>query len=197
VVTIESTGFVPHPFGLQDEPGSPLLEGLLQTVPETVIIGHGPGFWSEIGPVASAENKAGSRVLDPPSGEGSLHRLFRTYPNLYADISARSGFTALTRDVEFGVQFLTEFQDRLMFGTDIVSADPPMLEEQLRNIERLIESLLTEGRIVREHYERIVWHYRRMPQLDYLKALVKEKRISQDVFDRIVGRNAAGLLKIN
>ena len=196
-ITIESTAFVQCPFGLQDDPGSPRLERLLQAAPQTVIIGHGPGFWAEIASVASAADKAASGNLGPISGEGSLHRLFRTYPNLYADISARSGFTALTRDVEFGVRFLNEFQDRLMFGTDLVSADRGVLEKQLPNLKRLIESLLAEGRIVREHFDRIVWHYGRMPQLDYLKALLREKKISQEVFDRIVGGNAAGLLGID
>ncbi len=42
----------------------------------------------------------------------------RKYPNLWADISAGSGYNALTRDPEFGLEFLDEFQDKLMFGTD-------------------------------------------------------------------------------
>ena len=42
----------------------------------------------------------------------------RRYPNLWADISAGSGHNALTRDRAFGLAFLDEFQDKLLFGTD-------------------------------------------------------------------------------
>ena len=42
----------------------------------------------------------------------------RKYANLYADLSARSGFNALSRDPEFAYQFIEEFHDRLFFGTD-------------------------------------------------------------------------------
>jgi hypothetical protein len=37
---------------------------------------------------------------------------------MWADISAGSGHNALTRDPAFGIEFLDEFQDKLMFGTD-------------------------------------------------------------------------------
>ncbi len=43
----------------------------------------------------------------------------RKYPNLYGDLSANSGYNAISRDRAYGVKFLTEFQDRLMFGMDI------------------------------------------------------------------------------
>ena len=35
------------------------------------------------------------------------------------DISANSGYTAITRDPDFGYAFLEEFQDRIFYGTDI------------------------------------------------------------------------------
>ena len=47
----------------------------------------------------------------------------RNYKNLYADLSANSGGCAIMRDEKFGLQFLEEFQDRLMFGTDMVNTD--------------------------------------------------------------------------
>jgi hypothetical protein len=47
----------------------------------------------------------------------------RKYPNLYGDLSAGSGCNALARDPEYAIKFMTEFQDRLMFGLDICS--PP------------------------------------------------------------------------
>ncbi len=44
--------------------------------------------------------------------------MLRKYPNLYCDISAGSGCNALSRDPEFAVEFLTEFQDRILYGRD-------------------------------------------------------------------------------
>ena len=54
---------------------------------------------------------------------GRLVCLMRNYKNLYADLSANSGGCAIMRDEKFGLQFLEEFQDRLMFGTDMVNTD--------------------------------------------------------------------------
>ncbi len=44
--------------------------------------------------------------------------MLRHYDNVYADISAGSGLTAISRDREFGRNFLIEFQDKLLFGRD-------------------------------------------------------------------------------
>ena len=121
-VLFESCGPSEGRYGLIDEPGSPRLERLLQLAPNTIIIGHGPGFWSEIGPLPTPEAKSG--YPEGPIGEGgSLQRLLRKYPRLHADISAYSGFNALTRDPERGIAFIKEFSDRLLFGTDTCFAD--------------------------------------------------------------------------
>jgi hypothetical protein len=192
-VVIESTGFVPGSFGLQDDPGSPRLERLIQAAAETIIIGHGAGFWAEIGPVGSPVEKSGY-PKGPICNEGSLARLLRRYPNLYADISACSGFNALARDPQYGVRFLNEFEDKLLFGTDLISASPRGRMQQQRHIERLIEGLVTEGRIYQEVFDKIAWHIGLMPQLDYLKRLCEEGRISQEAFDKITWDNAVHLL---
>jgi predicted TIM-barrel fold metal-dependent hydrolase len=44
--------------------------------------------------------------------------MLRNYPNLCADLSAGSGLNALQRDPAFAVDFLLEFQDRLLYGRD-------------------------------------------------------------------------------
>jgi predicted TIM-barrel fold metal-dependent hydrolase len=105
-------------YGLYDEVGLPRLERLLQAVPDTTVIGHAPGFWAEIEGDITAEKKF-VYPTGPIRTEGSLSRLLRSYPNLYADISANSGFNAISRDKAFGVDFLTEFQDKILFGTDV------------------------------------------------------------------------------
>lgn len=107
----------PLSYGLCDNYGLPKLEKLLQSCPETVVVGHGPTFWAEI----SAEVPEDKRAWYPDGAikkEGAVPRLLRKYNNLWADLSARSGYNALTRDPGFGLEFLDEFQDKLMFATD-------------------------------------------------------------------------------
>jgi predicted TIM-barrel fold metal-dependent hydrolase len=72
---------------------------------------------------------------------------------LYADISAQSGYNALTRDVEFSIKFLNEFQDRLLFGTDVCFGD----EEGRTNHLRLLRDFLSRGAIDREVFEKITY----------------------------------------
>lgn len=101
-----------------DKPGLPGFEKVLSQYSNTVFIGHGPAWWSEI----SAE-------VDPtvgyPKGKvkpgGRADILLGKYENLYADISAYSGYNALTRDPEFGIEFLERRHDKLLFGTDYLS----------------------------------------------------------------------------
>ncbi len=192
VVTIESTNFLPGSYGLQDDPGAPRLEKLLQSVPGTKIIGHGPGFWSEIAAVTSVTDK-GSYPRGS-GGEGSLPHLFRTYPNLYADLSARSGFNALVRDADAGLRFLVEFQDRLMFGTDIVSAGTRKEAQQQAHIDQFIEEILTHGRVTPDAWSRLNFVGTPVPQLAYLKALLHHGQMSRTAFDKITQANAVRIL---
>ena len=109
-------------YGCFDEPGLPRLERVLKAFPNLVLMGHSQPFWAEIGQNV-IEN--GARV-GYPAGRvipGRLPELMRRYPNLHGDLSARSGFNAISRDLEFGCAFMEEFQDRLCFGTDIANAD--------------------------------------------------------------------------
>lgn len=151
-VTFESAGPGEGRYGLVDEVGSPRLERLLQQAAQTTIIGHGPGFWAEIGAGLRPEEKSGY-PRGPITGEGSLWRLLRAYPNLYADISAHSGFNALTRDPQWGLRFLIEFQDRLMFGTDVCFADP---EGRMPHLEWL-RGLRASGQISKDVWEKITY----------------------------------------
>ncbi len=136
LVTIESAGFLPGCYGLQDDPGAPRLERLLQAAPQTVIIGHGPGFWAEISADVTLHDKAGY-PRGPIVREGAIARLLRRYPNLYADLSAHSGWNAITRDSAYGIAFLDEFQDRLLFGTDTCFADAAGRMPQLEYLKGL------------------------------------------------------------
>jgi predicted TIM-barrel fold metal-dependent hydrolase len=125
-------------YGLYDEVGLPRLQRLLQAVPDTTVIGHAPGFWAEIEGDISAEKKF-IYPTGPIQREGSLSRLLRSYPNLYADISANSGFNAISRDKAFGVRFLTEFQDKILFGTDVCFGGPDGRMPHLNYLRGLLE----------------------------------------------------------
>jgi predicted TIM-barrel fold metal-dependent hydrolase len=110
----------PLSYGLCDDHGLPKLEHTLKECPGTIFIGHGPTFWAEISAKVPPEKRSGY-----PSGPivkgGAVPRLMRRYPNLWADLSAGSGYNAISRDPAFGLEFLDEFQDKLLFGTDSCS----------------------------------------------------------------------------
>ncbi|HND61733.1 MAG TPA: amidohydrolase family protein [Opitutaceae bacterium] len=92
------------------------LERALQACPETTFVGHAPGFWREIS--GDADLSSDPYPSSPVAPGGRLYRLFDTYPNLVADLSAGSGRNALARDPAHAVQFLTRYADRLLFGRD-------------------------------------------------------------------------------
>jgi len=111
-------------YGLYDDPGLPQLETCLQNFPRLKFLGHGPPFWAEIGQLEKPEDRAGYPRY-PIKQEGAVPKLLRRYPNLYGDLSATSGYNALARDPDFAVHFLNEFNERLLFGTDICAPDQP------------------------------------------------------------------------
>ena len=120
-------------FGIYDDPGLPQLEHTLQRFPNLIIFGHGPVFWSEISQLQTPGERGfifdlnGHQVGRLPEGlvrkEGVVPVMLRRYPNLYGDLSDLTSYNALTRDEHYGQQFLEEFQDKLFFGTDIISPD--------------------------------------------------------------------------
>ena len=118
-----------------DEAGAPNLERMLQTYPDTIFIGHATRFWAEISQNAVLDRVSLARYPSGPvTPTGPTDRLLSTYPNLYGDLSARSGFTAITRDPAFGLDFLERQQDKLLFGTDVLYPDQELpIVEFLRN----------------------------------------------------------------
>ena len=99
----------------RDKPGLTGFERMLKTYRNVKFIGHSPHFWREIsGDVDSAVGYPNGRVA--PGGR--VEALFREYRNLYADLSAGSGYGAITRDPEFGLSFLKRWKHRLLFATD-------------------------------------------------------------------------------
>ena len=96
--------------------GAEPLERTLNACPETIFVGHAPGFWRYI-----SGDEASSPEAYPPgpvTPGGRLHDLFDQYTNLYADLSAGSGLNAIRRDLEHGRAFILNNADRLLYGRD-------------------------------------------------------------------------------
>ena len=144
-------------YGLYDDPGLPQLERSLQRFPKLKFFAHSQTFWAEMGRLRTPADRYGYPNY-PIDEEGVVPTLFRRYENLYGDLSAGSGCNALKRDRDYAVQFLTEFQDRLMFGTDICAPDTPTpLVDFL--IELRDEKLISEevfNKIARENAKRLL-----------------------------------------
>ena len=144
-------------YGLIEEQGLKKLEKALQKFHNVKFFGHSQAFWAEI-----AANPTDKERNGYPKGkieeEGAVVKLMRKYPNLYGDISAGSGCNALKRDEEFAVSFLNEFQDRLMFGTDICRPDTatPLVDFmlKLRDEKKISETVFQK--VARENIIRIL-----------------------------------------
>jgi predicted TIM-barrel fold metal-dependent hydrolase len=93
------------------------LEPYLKRYKKVRILAHAQTWWANI----SAEVPPPEQTLYPkgPIKPGGLvDRLLRDYPNLYADLSAGSGYNALTRDEAFTAGFLERHRKQLVFGSD-------------------------------------------------------------------------------
>ncbi len=114
------------------------LERALQACPQTVFIGHAPGFWREI----AAEVDESSRYPDSKvKSPGRLYELFDCYPNLYADLSAGSALKALSRDPEHAAGFILRYADRLLFGRDYYGGDLMAFLDTLELPESVLEQI--------------------------------------------------------
>jgi hypothetical protein len=127
-LTIHISECIGGKYGLYDELHLPRLEKVLKAFPKLKVLGHSQAFWAEISADLTEDVRGGY-----PKGKvtpGRLVELFREYDNLLGDLSAGSGYNAISRDRDFGLEFLTEFQDRLFFGTDLAHPrqDTPIVE---------------------------------------------------------------------
>lgn len=101
---------------LTDEVGLPNTEEMLQSYPDVDFIGHGAGWWASIsGDIDEVGTVWPSGPVEPG---GAVPRLLDEYDNIYGELSAGSGWNAITRDPEFGQSFLEEHHEQLIFGTD-------------------------------------------------------------------------------
>ncbi|MCC7300439.1 MAG: amidohydrolase family protein [Verrucomicrobia bacterium] len=144
-------------YGLYDDPGLPQLEISLRRFPKLKFFGHSQAFWAEMARMETPGERVGY-PMTPVNEEGVVPKLMRKYPNLYGDLSAGSGCAALKRDRKYAIRFLNEFQDRLMFGTDICAPDTetPLVDLMLdlKNAGDITETVF--NKVARENALRIL-----------------------------------------
>ena len=149
-LTFHMSPFVGYNYGVVDDAGLPGLEACLQRFPKLRFFGHSQTFWAEI----TVPKNLAERVGYPKGAieeEGAVPRLMRKYPNLYGDLSAGSGYNALARDRKYAARFLTEFQDRLFFGTDVAQPTMPTL----RPLANLLREMRASGEITEAVFQKI------------------------------------------
>lgn len=134
-----------HPAAWEPWYGGPIdvVETMCRTCPQTVFLGHGPGFWREISGDASASTE--TYPHGPVTPEGRLPALLRLHSNLYGDLSAGSGCNALERDLKHAREFVLEFQDRLLFGRDSMEGRLLATLRQLRLARSVLNKILWEN----------------------------------------------------
>ncbi|MDO9463774.1 MAG: amidohydrolase [bacterium] len=89
--------------GVIEPLGMPYLEEVLEEFPQTIFIGHGPAFWAEISADIPEKVYYPKGKVEKP---GRVNLLLEKYPNLHADLSAGSGYGAMSRDLDYAKIFL-------------------------------------------------------------------------------------------
>ena len=158
-------------FGVYDDPGLPQLELSLQRFPNLIFLGHGPVFWAEIARLETpGERCVGWKFFEGRQlrcglfntgkikEEGVMPKLLRRYPNLHCDLSDGTAYNALTRDEDYIAEFVREFEDRMYFGTDIVSPDfeVPLIGKLKEWLDRGVITTSAYNKITHENAMRLL-----------------------------------------
>jgi len=139
-------------YGILDTLNLDGLEKILKIYSDVNFILHGQGWWRFI-----------SATFDPqeqyPKGKiqksGRAVQLLEEYENLYGDLSAYSGYNALSRDIEFGKKFLKMFSKKLIFGTDMLAFFEPE-KSHIDLLERFDLSMQEYENICHRNLEKII-----------------------------------------
>jgi len=89
--------------------------------PRLTFIAHGPAWWREI---SGDPDRTKVYPTGPVKAGGLVEEILSEKENVYADISATSGYNALSRDPAFSRDFLVRLNGKLIFGTDFPCIDP-------------------------------------------------------------------------
>ncbi len=134
-----------------DQVGLPGLRNALRQCPDTLFWAHGPHWWAEISADCRDEHRGGY-PKGPVQSPGAVERILAEFPNVYGDLSAGSGYNAVTRDPTFGRAFLERWQDRLCFGTDYLQPGQKCpIVELIREVDisRTARGKITHGNAAR------------------------------------------------
>jgi predicted TIM-barrel fold metal-dependent hydrolase len=130
---------------------------MLEKFPTVNFIGHAQAWWGNI-------DKNHDQTKSYPRGSvtsgGITDRYLSDYPNCYADLSAGSGYNALTRDEDHYRQFLVRHQDKLVFGSDCsesIGTRPECVGANiLAAIRRLAPEKAIERKVLYENAKRLL-----------------------------------------
>ena len=134
-----------------DQPGLPGLESVLKQFPETNVIAHGPGTWASIS--GDVKVLGGYPKGDVAPG-GALDRLLKGYKNFHLDLSAGSGANGISRDPEFGREFIIRNKEQIMFGTDYLTIGQPIPQQEVMRSLDLPEDV--QAAVFRENARRMI-----------------------------------------
>jgi predicted TIM-barrel fold metal-dependent hydrolase len=72
------------------------------------------------------------------------------HTNLFGDLSAGSGAGAISRDLDFGREFLIRRQDRILFGTDFLAPQQAvpqfeLFEQKLVDLPKEVQAKIFQG----------------------------------------------------
>ena len=139
-------------YGLIDDFGLPRFEESVQKFPGITWLCHSQPWWAFIsGDVG--EDEWGGYPKGPVVEGGRVVELMRKYPNVYGELSASSGYNAVSRDPEFGYWFFNEFQDQLCFGTDVWAIG--QRDNRLIWLADFLRDALVKGKITQEVFDKI------------------------------------------
>lgn len=88
---------------------------VLKKYPKVDFIGHAQTWW---GNVSADLNPLEMYPKGPVKRGGLTDELLAEYPNVYGDLSAGSGLNAITRDPDFGRDFVSRHWRKLIWGSD-------------------------------------------------------------------------------
>jgi uncharacterized protein len=130
---------------------------MLEKFPAVKFIGHAQAWW---GNIDKNHDQTSSYPRGPVTPGGITDRYLKDYPNCYADLSAGSGYNAITRDEDHYREFIIRHQDKLVFGSDCSEATGRRPEcvgaNILAAIRRLAPDKTIERKILYENAQRLL-----------------------------------------
>ena len=126
---------------------------MLEKFPRVKFLGHAQLWWGNVD--RNYTDQTVSYPKGPVTLGGLTDRYLTDYPNMYGDLSATSGLTALTRDEDFTRDFLRRHRDKLVFGSDCSCREgggPKCLGAQIiAAVRRLAADRQTERKLLYEN----------------------------------------------